>query len=296
MKLTFVALLAAAVCVGAEPFVIKGPSVPLWKGDAPGSEGKSAPERWIAGAQPDAFHRVTDIHRPSINVYLPPKATATGTAFVVMPGGGHRYLVMDLEGEFVANKLNEMGIAAFVLKSRLARADGSAYKADVESLADVQRAVRLVRSRAEEWGVDPKRVGVMGFSAGGHLAALAENRFDAGNAGSADPVERQSSRPDFAVLAYPGMVSTATFTAGKDAPPTFIFVNSDDALSTASGEYFLAMKKAGASVEFHVFRRGGHGVGMTGRSAEFAGMPESRWPELMREWMRDLGLLAPAVH
>jgi endo-1,4-beta-xylanase len=226
-----------------------------------------------------------------VTVYLPPKEKATGAAYVVMPGGGHRYLVMDLEGEFVANKLNEMSVAAFVLKSRLARADGSTYKAEVESLADVQRAVRLVRSRAEEWRVDPKRVGVMGFSAGGHLAALAENRFDAGNAGSGDPVERQSSRPDFAVLAYPGMVSAGTLTAGKEVPPTFIFVNSDDALSTASGEYFLALKKAGVSVEMHVFRRGGHGAGMTGRSAEFAGMPESRWPGLMQEWMRDLGLL-----
>src|SRR5262249_49327487 len=156
------------------PFVMQGTAVYLWPHGAPGSEGKTAPERWIEGATPDAFHRVTDIHNPSITVYLPAKDKATGAAFIVAPGGAHRYLVMDLEGELVAKKLNAMGVAAFVLKSRLAKADGSTYKAEVESLADVHRAIRLVRSRAREWGVDAGRVGVMGFSAGGHLAALAE--------------------------------------------------------------------------------------------------------------------------
>jgi endo-1,4-beta-xylanase len=285
------ALAVATLCFAADaPFSMNGPTILLWPDGAPGSEGKTASERWIEGSRPDAFHRVTDIHKPSITVYLPPKDKATGAAFIVSPGGGHRYLVMDLEGEFVAKKLNGMGVAAFVLKSRLARAEGSTYKSEVESLADIQRAIRFVRSRAKEWGVDLKRVGVMGFSAGGHLAALAENRFDAGNPQSSDPVERFSSRPDFAVLAYPGLISAATVTA-KDIPPTFIFANNDDPLATASGDYFLAMRKAGASVELHVFRRGGHGVGMTGRSSEFDTMPQARWPELMRDWMNDLGYL-----
>lgn len=267
-----------------------GRTIVLWPHGAPGSEGKTAPERWIQGSTPDAFHRVTDVHNPSITVYVPRNEIATGAAVVISPGGGHRYLVMDLEGEFVAKRLNDMGVAAFVLKSRLARAEGSTYKPEVESLADLQRAVRLVRSRAEEWSVDPKRVGIMGFSAGGHLAALAENRFDSGNPQATDPAERMSSRPDFAVLAYPGMVSAATVTS-KEVPPTFIFVNNDDPLSTASAEYYLALKKAGVSAELHVFRRGGHGVGMTGRTQEFANMPESRWPDLLHEWLRDLELL-----
>ncbi|HYZ83445.1 MAG TPA: alpha/beta hydrolase [Bryobacteraceae bacterium] len=271
-------------------YLMKGTTVVLWPEGAPGSEGKTAPERWIEGTTPDAFHRVTDIHKPSIIAYLPSKDKATGAAFVVAPGGGHRYLVMDLEGEFVAKKLNEMGVAAFVLKSRLARAEGSTYKAEVESLADVQRAIRMVRSRSAEWGLDVRRIGVMGFSAGGHLAALAENRFDAGTPQATDPIERISSRPDFVVLGYPGLVSADTVTT-KDLPPTFIFVNDDDRLSTASGEYYLALKKAGASAEFHVFRRGGHGVGMTGRTPEFATMPQARWPELLRDWMNDLGYL-----
>ncbi|WP_321478047.1 alpha/beta hydrolase [uncultured Paludibaculum sp.] len=290
MKLCY-SLAVAALCFASDaPYPMKGPSIPLWPGGAPGSEGKAGPERWIEGGTPDRFHRVTDIHQPSITVYLPPAEKATGAAFIVCPGGGHRYLVVDLEGEFVANKLNEMGVAAFVLKSRLANAEGSTYKAEVESLADVQRAIRLVRSRAPEWRVDPGRVGVMGFSAGGHLAALAENRFDTGKPDSADPVERSSSRPDFAVLAYPGAISSATVTA-KEIPPTFLFVNNDDRLSAASGEYYLALQKAKIDVEMHVFRRGGHGVGMTGRTPEFESMPESRWPELLHEWMKDLGYL-----
>jgi endo-1,4-beta-xylanase len=199
---------------------------------------------------------------------------------------------MDLEGEFVAQKLNAMGVAAFVLKSRLAKAENSTYKADVESLADVQRAIRVVRDRAKEWSVDPARVGIIGFSAGGHLAALAENRFDAGHPDAADPIERNSSKPDFAVLAYPGV---AGWTSGisKETPPTFLFVNNDDALSTAAAEYYLALKKAGVTAELHVFRRGGHGVGMTGRTSEFTKMPESKWPELLQEWMSDLGYLKP---
>ena len=284
-------VLLAGTCSGAKtPYEMKGKTVLLWPNGAPGSEGRTAPERWIEGSTPDEFHRVTDIHNPSLTVYLPAKDKASGAAFVVAPGGGHRYLVMDLEGEFVARKLNGMGIAAFVLKSRLAKADNSTYKAEVESLADVQRAIRTIRSHAAEWNVDTALVGVMGFSAGGYLAALAENQFDAGRPEAADMTERMSSRPDFAVLAYPGVAGWSRGIT-KGAPPTFLFINNDDSLSTAAVEYFLALKKAGVTAEMHVFRRGGHGVGMTGRTAEFEKMPESKWPGLLEEWMRDLGVL-----
>ncbi len=287
----FLILLSAWSMFGAStPYDMKGTTIVLWPNGAPGSEGKTAPEQWIEGATPDAFHRVTDIHKPTLTAYLPARDKATGAAFIIAPGGAHKYLVVDLEGELVAQKLQAAGVAAFVLKSRLEKAEGSTYKADVESLADMQRAVRLVRSRVKEWGGDPNRIGVMGFSAGGYLAALAANQFDAGNAGAADPVERFSSRPDFAVLGYPGIANWKRPIA-KDAPPTFIFVNSDDNLSVAAAEYYLAVKKAGMTADLHIFRRGGHGVGMTGRTPEFASMPESRWPELLQEWMRDLGYL-----
>ena len=267
----------AARLVSAEAFMTSAPMIKVWPGVAPGSEGKTAPERWVAGGRPDAFHRVTDIHAPSLTIYLPAKDKATGTAVIIAPGGAHRYLVVDLEGEFVAKKLNKMGIAAFVLRSRLARAEGSTYKAEVESLGDMQQAIRVVRGRAQEWNVNPARLGVMGFSAGGHLAALAQNNFEA------------ATRPDFAVLGYPAYVGANTPIA-KDAPPTFMFINDDDALATGAGEYYLALRKAKIPTEFHVFRRGGHGIGATGRAPGFEKLGYSKWPELLGIWLSDLGL------
>ncbi len=264
------------------------PEIKLWPHGAPGSEGPTTPERWNPST--DGFHRVTNIHDPSITVFLPPKETANGAAFIVCPGGGHQYLVMDLEGSLVAKKLNEMGIAAFVLKSRLARAPGSKYKADVESLADAQRAIRLVRSRAAEWRVNPQKVGIMGFSAGGELAALAETRFLPGDPGAADPADRQSSRPDVAVLGYPGLRAPVP-EVPKDAPPTFLVVANDDTLSTASAEYYTKLKAAGVKAELHIYLTAGHGFGMTGRTPAFAKLPVAHWPEVLREWMAAVGIL-----
>lgn len=282
LALALLALTATPLSLpGADSFEPAGPMIRIWPGVAPGSEGQTAPERWIEQNPPDAFHRVTDIHVPSLTIYLPPPDRATGAAVIIAPGGGHRYLVVDLEGELVAQKLNAMGVAAFVLRSRLARAEGSTYRVEVESLADLHQAIRVVRERANEWHVNPARVGVMGFSAGGHLAALAENNFDA------------ATRPDFAVLGYPGFGAGGIPTVSTQAPPTFLFVNDDDALATGAGEYYLALRKAKVSAEFHVFRRGGHGTGATGRGPDsgFEKLGAARWPELLGIWMRDLGLL-----
>src|SRR5688572_21403604 len=152
------------------------PEVPLWTAAELGNAAAATPEKW--NPSNDGFHRITNVHKPSMFVFLPPKDKATGAAVVVCPGGGHRYLVMDLEGSLVAEKLNSMGIAAFVLKSRLSRAEGSTYKTDVHSLQDAQRAIRIIRSRASEWSIDPARIGIMGFSAGGEIAALAATRYE----------------------------------------------------------------------------------------------------------------------
>ncbi len=263
------------------------PEIHLWPNGAPGSEGQTAPETWNPST--DGFHRVTNIHNPSITAFLPPKENANGAAFIVCPGGGHQYLVMDLEGSLVAKRLNEMGVAAFVLKYRLERAPGSKYIADNESLADAQRAIRLVRSRSKEWRLDPGRVGIMGFSAGGKVAALAETRFQTANPNAADPIDRLSSRPDFVVLGYPGIADGMTIP--KDAPPAFIVVANDDSLSAAAAAYYGKLKAANVPAELHIYLKAGHGFGMTGRTPAFADLAVAHWPEQLREWMQALGFL-----
>ncbi|MES1262064.1 MAG: alpha/beta hydrolase, partial [Acidobacteriota bacterium] len=184
----------------------RGEEIKLWPNGAPGSEGITAAEVSKPSVSPKNSHlpgNFTVTHYPSIYVFLPPKDKATGAAMVVGPGGGHTQLVMEKEGWEIADWLNSHGIAAFVLKYRLARAPGSKYTLPNEVYADAARSMRLVRSRAKEWGFDPARLGFIGFSAGGEVAGMIETKFDAGNPASADPVERFSSRPDFNILVYP---------------------------------------------------------------------------------------------
>ena len=181
-KALFVLVLLPAIIVAAD----EPKEIPLWPNGAPGSEGKTDKEIVQRGASGE--RSVYSIHNPSVTPYLPPKDKTTGAAVIVIPGGGHRVLAIDHEGYNVAQWLSERGIAAFVLKYRLARETNSTYQVEVHALADTQRAIRLVRSRAQEWGIDPARVGVMGFSAGGELAAFASMRFDNGVEGATDAV------------------------------------------------------------------------------------------------------------
>jgi acetyl esterase/lipase len=198
-------ILSLALLSGYASAIDRGEEIRLWPNGAPGSEGETAPEVFDSSANSKLPKRFTVVHYPSIYVFLPPKEKANGMAVVVAPGGGHSQLVIDKEGWEIADWLNGNGIAAFVLKYRLARAPGSHYTVDRDALADAARAMRTVRSRSAEWGVDPARIGFMGFSAGGELAALIETRFDSGNPGAAaDPVERAASRPDFVAAIYPG--------------------------------------------------------------------------------------------
>jgi acetyl esterase/lipase len=188
-------LLAPAVAVAAEA----PEEIPLWSQAAPGSEGQTAPE---VVTVTDGIRRITGVHKPTLAVYLPAKDSATGAAVIVLPGGGHKHLSIDNEGHAVARWLSEHGIAAFVLKYRLARAEGSTYKVEVHEVQDTQRALRLVRSRAKKWNLDPQRVGMLGFSAGGELVARAAAAFDPGKKEAKDPIERESSRPAFQALMY----------------------------------------------------------------------------------------------
>jgi acetyl esterase/lipase len=228
---------------------------------------------------------------------------------IVCPGGGYGALAMNHEGRQVANFLNSIGITAFVLKYRL----GPKYHHPVE-IGDAQRAVRLVRSRAVEFHVDVDKVGVMGFSAGGHLASSVGTHFDAGKADAADPIDKMGSRPDFLVLGYPVISFTTPYThkgslknllgdspdpelvkslsselqVTAQTPPTFLFTTSGDTAVPAENSvmFYLALHKAGVPAELHVFEKGPHGVGLGGMDAAL-----QEWPRLLVIWFRTRGLL-----
>jgi acetyl esterase/lipase len=259
------------------------PVVPLWPNGAPGSRGNTAAESVRLNEAGE--HIVSNVHVPSITVYLPPPGEATGASVIVVPGGGHRELWMDHEGYRVADYLAHHGIAAFVLKYRLAREKGSTYTVEGESLADVQRAIRVVRSRAADWRLDPARIGVMGFSAGGELAALAGTRYDDGAAGSSDPVARQSSRPSFQALLYPAIPMGLNFS--PQTPRAFLLGGAQDqpAISQGLAELYLAMRRAGAQAELHIYDGAGHGFGLR---AENTG-PVAAWPQRFLEWLDESG-------
>ena len=278
------------LCIGSlllpvVSFAAEHPPVFLWPHGAPGSEGKTAPE--AVRLSPGGDHVISSIHRPSITPYLPVRGLATGAAIIIAPGGGHRELWIDHEGYRVARWLSEHGVAAFVLKYRLAHEQGSTYTVEGDSLRDMQRAIRLVRSRAEVFGVDPNRIGVMGFSAGGEVAALAGTHYDSGMENAADPLDRQSSRPAFQALFYPAIPQDIKIS--KDTPPAFLLCGGDDRPEFSQGlpKLYLEFKQAGVSAELHVYAGVGHGFGM--RSTNTG--PVAEWPSRLLEWMGAMGLL-----
>jgi endo-1,4-beta-xylanase len=259
--------------------------IPLWPAGAPGSEGKPATEAVTTSASGELS--VSGIHNPSITPYLPAKDKATGLAILVIPGGGHRVLAITHEGYNVAEWLRDHAIAAFVLKHRLAREANSTYKIEVESLADTARAMRLIRSRAAEWGIDPARVGAIGFSAGGELVWMVSARGDAGDAAATDPVDRQSSKPNFQALIYPGQSGAIQPT--KDSPPAFLAAAYNDRQDISEGlpEAFLRFKRAGVPAELHMYSTGGHGFGMRSTNKR----PVGQWMARFEEWLAESGFL-----
>jgi acetyl esterase/lipase len=257
------------------------PVVLLWPQGAPGSEGQSGPE--AVRIAPGGDHVISHVIQPSITVYLPAPDQATGASVVVIPGGGHSELWMDHEGYNVAAWMSDHGIAAFILKYRLAREKNSTYTIEGTELKDLQRAIRTVRSRAAEWCTDPKRIGVIGFSAGGELALLASVRYDEGDPAAPDPVDRQSSRPDFQGLFYPGIPGDMTFSFSKDTPPAFMACGANDRpdISERLPELYLALKRAGVPVEVHIFAGIGHGFGIRITNTGNAAL----WPDLFYGWL-----------
>ncbi|MGA8311634.1 MAG: alpha/beta hydrolase, partial [Terriglobales bacterium] len=261
----------------------------LWPNGAPDAETNSAASKASEGKSQEESvrvnengeHIVSGIHHPSITPFFPAKSVSTGAAVIIAPGGGHRELWMDHEGYRVAKWLSDHGVAAFVLKYRLAREPGSTYTVEGSELSDIKRAVRLVRSRASEWGIDPERIGVMGFSAGGELAALASARYDAGTANAPDPVDRESSKPAFQALLYPA--TTRDLNLSKETPPAFLACGENDRQDIAQGlpELYLALKRAGVSAELHVYAGVGHGFGVR----ESNGPAVSGWIQLFLDWL-----------
>jgi endo-1,4-beta-xylanase len=259
--------------------------IPLWPAGAPGSEGKSTPEVITTSASGELS--VSGIHSPSITPYLPAKGKATGLAILVIPGGGHRVLAITHEGYNVAEWLSDHGIAAFVLKHRLAREANSTYKIEVESLADTARALRLIRSRAREWGIDPNRVGAIGFSAGGELVSMVSARGAAGDTAAPDPIDRQDSRPTFQALIYPG--SSGAIQPTKDSPPAFLAAAYNDRQDISEGlaEAYLRFKRAGVPAELHMYSTGGHGFGLRANNKR----PVGHWIVRFEEWLAESGFL-----
>jgi acetyl esterase/lipase len=259
--------------------------IPLWPGVPPGSEGRDGAEQVRITDQGE--HVVSGIHRPTLTVTLPDPAKATGAAIIICPGGGHRELWMDHEGYAVAAWLADHGIAAIILKYRLAREPGSTYRVDKESLADAQRAIRTVRVHAAEWSIDPARIGIMGFSAGGELAALAARQPDTRNPEAADPVERRSDRPAFQILIYPGNAKAIEPAAGH--PPAFLLAGYDDRADISEGiaELYLRFKRAGIPAELHIYTGSGHGFGLRATNTG----PVADWPQRLHDWLGERGFL-----
>jgi endo-1,4-beta-xylanase len=293
---------AAAVLLAVAAFAVAQtgtapPVVYLWPKGAPGFENRKDEKENTTFTKNGIENTVKNVNNPSITVYLPPKEKATGAAIVICPGGGHSVLGANSEGHAVGKWLADHGIAGFVLKYRLEREKGSPYKIEVHALQDGQRAIRTVRANAKEWGVDPKRVGIIGFSAGGEVVGYASTRFDMGKPDSEDVIERQGSRPDFQVLIYSGPLGVTRGpakgdpppTLTKDTPPAFIAIGEKDNMAVAMANHFIALKKAGVSTELYIFAGAGHAFNLS-KDAKWSPTVQG-WPLRLTEWMAGQGFL-----
>jgi acetyl esterase/lipase len=258
--------------------------IPLWPDGAPGFENRrNEPEQ-------AKDYWVKNIHNPSIAAYLP-MGKSTGAAVLICPGGGHRELVFNAEGRDAARYLNSLGVAAFALKYRLAREPNSPYSLPKHAREDAYRAMRLIRSRAKEWNIDPNRVGMLGFSAGGEVVSLVAYDPGKGDPNAADPIDRLDGRPNFQMLVYPGPLGVPDVVPAN-APPAFLLVANDDrGAARVVADILTKYRAAGAPVEAHIYARGGHAFNMGNRS-KLATL--KTWPQRMADWQGDNYILDPS--
>ncbi len=287
----FVLALALAASAADAPTPIN-----VWPGKAPGETADIGEEK-VLEQKPNEkkVMRITNVSKPTLSVYRPAKDRDTGAAVIICPGGGYNILAWDLEGEEVATWLNSIGVTGIVLKYRVPRRpDQPKDKPPIGALQDAQRSVSLVRSKAKEWGIDPKRIGILGFSAGGHLAAWTSTNSDKRSYEASDDIDKESCRPDFTVLIYPAYLInkdelSPEIRVSKDTPPTFFAHAGNDGVKAENSVLmYLALRKVSVPAELHVYTLGGHGFGL--RASE---QPCSTWPYRCEGWLREQKLLKP---
>lgn len=286
--------------------------VRIWPAAVPDALPKPRPESVGPPPGRDWWPRANDVSQPTMTMY-PPKGHNTGAAVVVLPGGGYQFLAMDLEGTEICDWLTSRGITCVLLKYRVPDSgptwkDGRRYYPKVPTaLQDAQRTLGLVRQHAAQWQVDPHKIGVIGFSAGGHLAAAASTRFDKRAYPTVDAADALSCRPDFAVIVYPGHLWAHEDEAGDtrdtsdlklrpdirvraDTPPTFLLHAENDKVDSVqqSLAYYVALKEAGVPVEMHLYAQGGHAFGVRPTK-----LPVGAWPVLVEQWLHTIGILGP---
>lgn len=274
--------------------------IPLWPGVAPGEKGDIGPEKDTTPPDPkvsakDYIIRLGNVTQPTITVYSPPAEKNTGAAVVVCPGGGYSILAMNLEGSEVCTWLNSIGVTGILLKYRVPGRAG--LERHTAALQDAQRALGMARHRAKEWHIDPNRLGILGFSAGGHLSAATSTNFDARTYTAIDDNDKESCRPDFTILIYPAYLTTNNdltklapeIKVTANTPPTFITMTEDDPVKVENAfAYGLALKNAKVPVELHIYSKGGHGYGLRPSENEV-----SHWPQRAAEWLKGQGWLKP---
>lgn len=272
----------------AEPTTIK-----LWPGKAPGETREIGPERYLEAKKPTDVKRLTDVSEPTITIYSPPKDKANGTAVIVAPGGGYSILAIEHEGTQVCEWLNTLGVTAVLLKYRVPKREMQMPE-NLAALQDAQRAVSLVRSRATQLGIEPDRIGILGFSAGGNLAACTaltrKRMYD-----KVDESDTASHEPNFALLIYPAYLVDKSdnlkpeYVVTKDSPPMFFAHSSDDGVTSENSvELYRVLKKNGVPAEMHIYASGGHGYGM--RKVPH---PCASWPDRAADWLKSRTLLEP---